>query len=195
MRPQRPSKFMKWPLSPSRFSSAESPALYLSSTVDAVQFEIGDQLKTIGEFDLKEDCELKIFDLTMLKIYTDANSVCSDIGNYQNYYGFRCNNPNDFHAHLLWPLLASCYMVKSPNVNDDCIEYKFPQLFSKYLKDNNICDGIRYFTVRNENLNPSEATMCDYVLFTRNYNSDGYDEKLMNNFIITIKILTETSTL
>lgn len=170
-----------------RFSEIGYPALYLSSSEEGCNLEIrkGDGEDVyIGKYYVNDDQKLKFFDLTILDLpIKGENSV-----NYYNLNG-SLNGNYDLATHLLWPLLACCYIVITDS-NEANISYKkeyvIPQYLSRYLRRKDDIDGIRYFTVRNPYLDSYSIKYADYALFTRSYDVDGYDRNLLSKFDITL---------
>lgn len=75
-----------------------------------------------------------------------------------------------------------CYCVDR-NEDSDTVTYIFPQLVSQYIKENYPqITGIKYYTVRNDKLDPNENEFVNVALFTREYDEDGYDVKLCETF-------------
>lgn len=88
----------------------------------------------------------------------------------------------DRKCYLFFWLLVCCYCV-ADNDSQDSMTYIFPQLLSHFIKKNfHDIDGIKYYTVRNEKLNPDETTFVNLALFTRNYDDDGYDMNVCSKF-------------
>lgn len=82
--------------------------------------------------------------------------------------------------YLIWWIIA-CSYCKSSNKEKD---YIIPQLLSHYIRDNYLVDGIRYYTVRDVDLNPLAETCVNLALFTK-YQGDKYDMNLCKNFELT----------
>lgn len=159
-----------------RFSIAGYPCFYIGYSLDVCKAEIGNEgtyVKLYLKDDLKE--KIRVVDLTWTT---------------QDYSS--CSLEDDLKS---WPLIASCYVVpfwcKSQNkvCTDICInfrqEYIIPQLYTLYIK-NNIKDaiGLRYYTVRNENLTYGKHEYMNIVLYPK-YDREkqcNYDMDLMNMF-------------
>lgn len=168
-----------------RFSESGYPALYLSNSETGCMAEI-EAPWTVAKFKMKEaySDEIKILDLTFLNFKT-----------YKPIYEDPGEDISQKAMHLLWPLLAACYCISfrcdiehrqyEPK-RDYKVEYVFPQMLSRFLREERSVDGIKYFTVRDENLNPNEETMADFVFFTNGYNEHGVDERLRRKFDISI---------
>lgn len=172
-----------------RFSESEYPALYLSADKDTCNLEVLSEsmkISTMAEYRVKRcvNPSLKLFDLTILNLPLDGVNKDTD-------YEFKgkSNERGGLAVHLLWPLLACCYVtVKNTNKceKSDLKEYVIPQYLSRYLREKIDVSGIRYFTVRNPSLDSTSEKCTDYALFTREYDERGYDMTLFNKFDITI---------
>lgn len=112
-----------------------------------------------------------------------------------DYYDLLQKGTSQMDLHQMWPIIASCYCLSfwCDHMNKQCNserqymeEYKFPQMISRCFREMGDTDGIRYFTVRDEDLNPNEQEMVDYIFFTKNYDAHGIDRELRDKFCITI---------
>ena len=173
-----------------RFSESGYPALYLSESEDSCKKEIP-EYGTMAKFHLHENSNLEVVDMTFL----DYNNNTLRLNAMKDCNSDRNNNTCQKALHLMWPILMCCYTISywCPFEKKQCPvergyieEYTFPQLFSRYLRKNGLADGIRYFTVRDETLDPNESNMADIVLFTKEYDESGYDEKLRSKFRIEV---------
>lgn len=101
----------------------------------------------------------------------------------------------------VYPLIASCYIVPfySTIQEKECRpdksffreEYIIPQLLTLYLKEEDIANGIIYYSVKDPNLDiqgEGEKDLRNLVLFTNRENNTGemYDNELMSKFDITL---------
>lgn len=152
-----------------RFSTSGYPCLYLGYSKDVCMVEMAPNGTMCGVELYKEDSELSILDLTFPLDNRESDNVMKFI--------------------KAWPLVASCYVVMAnEQINRDAQfreEYIIPQMLTAYLKQNNICDGICYYSTRNENLNPYGRYEDDFrniVLFTREFDESGYDKELIDMF-------------
>lgn len=147
-----------------RFSIAGYPCFYLGYSKNDCYAEISKKGSMIA-MSLKESDSLKVLDLT-----------------------FSTGAEKDFLK--AFPLIASCYIVLMNNVDIEKAkfreEYVIPQMLTSYLKHKGNYDGICYYSVRNENLNPYGRGEEDYrnlVLFPKLKSSDNYyDMELMDKF-------------
>ena len=183
-----------------RFSEYGYPMLYLSQTEKCARYEFKDaedittyifELKENDKNDGNKEFEWKILDLahpyskTAYNMWTNAPKI--DEGK---------EAINSFIRHLFWPIIAACYCIyDSSQLSDESYkiertykaEYVFPQFLSRYLREHHpYISGIRYFTVRNENLDSTSTDWTNYALFT-NFSNAGdrdYDLDLLNRFII-----------
>ena len=159
---------MRHKCSSERFSIAGYPCLYLGYSKKDCMVEVNQTGSMIG-LSLKEDVSVNVLDLTFYKQQKERKA-------FVNYL-------------KSWPLIAACYMVKC---NEEAYyasfkeEYVIPQMLTAYLKHKynelNI-DGICYYSVRNENLNPQGEGENDYrnlVLFP--YNNDVNEENGTNRY-------------
>lgn len=129
-----------------RFSMPGEPCLYLGYTKDVCRKELAKPTGgSMGHFKTKE--ELKVVDLTLYEqADTDTKIKTKTIDMFK-----------------LWPILAACYVAPEETANFK-EEYVFPQIIMKLIKDQNI-DGIRYYTCRNRNLDPSSTDYMNVALF------------------------------
>lgn len=169
-----------------RFSSQGSVCLYLSYTEKACRSEITGEITTIAAFKLKDDVSIKVFDMSAYEL--NKSNTFSD-------------KKNDYKKSLntLWPLIAACNSIAyyCPINNNECksitrnfkIEYVIPQMLASYIKEKfsgrNV-KGIRYYTVRNEMLDPSSTSWMDLVLFTQYESDKKYDRFLEEAFDVAI---------
>lgn len=168
-----------------RYSSQGSVSLYLSNTKEASHVEIGDDGTTTAIYSLQADKEIKVFDMCAFNL---------------NRHQGKCKNPNEGKSlNTLWPLIAACNSIAYYcSLNDkECksitrnfkIEYVIPQMLASYIKekisDQNV-RGIRYYTVRNEMLDPSSTDWMDLILFTEYDSNRKYDKFLDDAFSVTI---------
>lgn len=162
-----------------RFTLCGCADLYLSYTREACEREIGND-GTIAKFVLKNNSEIKVFDMSAYELNSSIHF----------------DDKNTEQLMIMWPLIATCNSIACccPVNKHECkelnrkfkIEYVIPQMFASYLKSRNIADGIRYYTVRDENLNPRKIDMMDIVLFTTYSHDSRYDDQLLNKFEISI---------
>lgn len=169
-----------------RFSSQGSVCLYLSYTKKACRSEITDEITTIASFKLKDDVSIKVFDMSAYEL-NKSNTFSDKEDNHKK------------SLNTLWPLIAACNSIAyyCPLNNKECksitrnfkIEYVIPQMLASYIKekfsDLNV-RGIRYYTVRNEMLDPSSTDWMDLVLFTEYEPDKKYDSFLEESFDVTI---------
>lgn len=142
--------------------------------------EIGNN-GTIAEFLLKDPHTIKVFDMSAFKL------------NCAKHFQ---DDQRKEQLIVIWPLIAACNSIAycCPVSKKECqsikrnfkIEYVIPQMFAAYLKSKNTVDGIRYYTVRDENLDPKAINMMDIVLFTKYSSETHYDEELLTKFDISI---------
>ncbi|MCH5214137.1 MAG: hypothetical protein J1E97_03015 [Muribaculaceae bacterium] len=183
-----------------RFSESGYPMLYLSQTEECLRYEFKDadeitiymyEPKKYCNNDVKNDPDWQILDLAhpysrqAYEIWTKApkNDEVNVI-------------KNSFIRHLFWPIIATCYCNYHLSPSSDelaqkervyKVEYVFPQFLSRYLRSHHpYVSGIRYFTVRNKNLDSTSLYWTNYALFTDFSNSgdDDYDFKLLTKFYI-----------
>ena len=164
-----------------RFSESGYPALYLSASKEGCKVEIPGKA-TIAKFLLRNvEKTFHFLDLTFLNLQNNELNVTK----------------NQKELHLMWPIIACCYILTHWDSNnqrqDNAIrfykeEYIFPQLLSRFLRETALVDGIKYFTVRDELLDPSNDDKTDYVFFTKQYDKNGLDEILSSKFDINILI-------
>lgn len=153
-----------------RFNRLGCPCLYLSFSMDACVKEMTlTPRDMLGSFELKNsNSELKLFNMTELIDQIKKKGEFSQLDSFD----------------LLWPLFAACYTICSED-EESPLMYIIPQMFAYYVRNEYGLDGIQYYTVRDENLNPAESKMKNVVLFTTN---DGleYDYNLLDKFDISI---------
>lgn len=153
-----------------RFSIAGYPCLYLGYSKNVCMVETSQNGTMCGlELSKAQTKGLKILDLS----FGNSQNEDEDVDNFI----------------IAWPLIVSCYIIMAnEQINRDSKfreEYIIPQMLTAYLRHNTDFDGIRYYSTRNENLNPygrKEEDFRNVVLFTKNYDSDGYDMELINRF-------------
>lgn len=170
-----------------RYSSQGSVSLYLSTTKEASHVEIGNEDTTTAIYSLHRDQEIKVFDMCAYKI------------NSQQREGGIPNPDEGKSVNTLLPLIVACNSIAycCPINNTECksitrnfrIEYVIPQMVASYIKEK-LSDqkvrGIRYYTVRNEMLDPSSTDWIDLVLFTEYDLALKHDKFLEEAFDITI---------
>ncbi len=153
-----------------RFSIAGYPCLYLGYSRNVCFTEISQKGSMCG-LTLKQELSnhIKILDLTFAKDQSENQNVMNFI--------------------KAWPLIASCYIVMAnEQINRDSKfreEYIIPQMLTAYLKHNTDYAGICYYSTRNENLKTDGHGEDDYrniILFTKDFDRDGYDMDLINKF-------------
>ena len=151
-----------------RFSIAGYPCLYLGYSKNDCLVEVSSTGSMIG-LSLKAGHWIKVLDLTFSKEQEEGNSL-------EEYL-------------KAFPMIAACYVVLMNKVYTDEAkfreEYVIPQMLTSYLKHNGYFNGIRYYSVRNENLNPFGRNEKDYrnlVLFPNLDTTPDYDMELMNKF-------------
>lgn len=161
-------KSMRYKCSGERFSIAGYPCFYIGYSKNDCYVEIGETGSMIA-MSLNDAGSLKVFDLTFSE-------------GQQNGDGLK-------EYLIAFPLIASCYVVTMNCDDADSVkfreEYVIPQMLTSYMKDKGRYDGIRYYSVRNENLKTLGRDEDDYrnlVLFTNLNDSDEYDMELMNKF-------------
>lgn len=134
-----------------RFSLPGEPCLYLGYSEKVCRIELDNQKGgSIGHFKTLKD--INIIDLTLNKL---QNSV-----------------PNLFE---LWPILAACYVTPPDRVGGYKEEYVFSQIIMRYIKDtffenkdekkDRKCYGIRYYTCRDAELDPTSEEYLNVALF------------------------------
>lgn len=170
-----------------RYTSQGSVSLYLSTTIGASHVEIGNENVTTAIYTLHTDKEIKVFDMCAY----DINSLQGNGGHM---------DPTELKSmYNLLPLIIACNSIAyyCPLNNKECksitrnfkIEYVIPQMLASYIKekfsDLNV-RGIRYYTVRNEMLDPSSPDWMDLVLFTEYEPDKKYDSFLEESFDVTI---------
>ena len=144
-----------------RFNRAGRPILYCGQSLVGCKKEVSYDPNeyTTAEFTTKT--EFKFFDLACVKLNEYK---------YSGYYGQQDDDYKEAKNELLylWPIIALSYIVdktdkeqtKSPEKNTT---YLFPQLLSEYIQETYPdIQGIRYFTVRNENIDPVKSTFTDF---------------------------------
>ena len=151
-----------------RFSIAGYPSFYVGYSKNDCFVEISKMGSMIG-VSVNERNSIKVLDLTFSK---------------------EQENGEELDAFLkAFPLIASCYVVMTNSVDTEKAkfreEYIIPQMLTSYLKHQNKYDGICYYSVRNENLDPLGRCENDYrnlVLFPNLNSKEDYDMNLMNKF-------------
>lgn len=150
-----------------RYSIAGYPCLYIGYSKKDCYLEISPNGSMIG-LSLKEEYDLQVLDMTF---YEDQmkNRRCDDF-------------------IKVWPIIAACNLVL-PKADTEKVkfreEYVIPQLLTAFLKHKNIYDGICYYSVRNETLNPQGIGEDDYrnlVLFPDFIGENEYDNSLLDKF-------------
>lgn len=150
----------------SRFGRKSDILWYLGYSKEVcIECESRKDTVCIAKFKTKKGILLNVVDLTQGTLFNNKEHKLDNI------------------CYIFWWLIASCYCGYDKYSEDSHNTYIIPQLFSKYLKESNFSiDGIKYYTVRNEKLNPNESTYVNVALFTRSYNEEGYDLALCNKF-------------
>lgn len=164
-----------------RFNNKGYPCLYLSFEEKGCKTEM--------KFSNEKD-SLSTFQYTA----TDKDLIMLDLTKVNNSE-YTSDNVNII-AHILWPLIASCYGIsrycreigcECPNVTKNFkIEYVISQMFAEYVHYHLNLDGIIYYTVRNEHLDPEKPEMKNVVLFTNPKDGEVYDQDLLSKFNISI---------
>ena len=162
-----------------RFSIEGYPCLYLGYSKRVCEIEISSG--SLAQFFLKETLN-RILDLTL-----GQGEGKKDI--------------SEINLVKVYPLIASCYIVPfySTIQEKECRpsksffreEYIIPQLLTLYLKEEDIADGIIYYSVKDPNLDTQGKGENDFrnlVLFTNRENNTGeiFDSELINKFDKTI---------
>ena len=150
----------------SRFGTKDDILWYLGYTREVcIECEARKDTACMAQFRLKPNEIIKVLDLTQGNLFSKDNSKTDGL------------------CYIFWWLIACCYCGYDKYDTNDHNTYTFPQLFSKYIKENYPhIDGIKYYTVRNALLNPDENTYVNVAFFTRNYNEEGYDMDLCGKF-------------
>ena len=134
-----------------RFSMPGEPCLYLGYSKDVCYRELGkDSGGSLGHFVTKE--EMQVVDLTL-----DAQ---------------KNGNTNMFE---FWPILAACYVAPDNRNANFKEEYIFPQVLMNFIKNkkkNNVI-GLRYYSCRKADLDPSSKEYMNIALFT-DTNKSGF---------------------
>ena len=146
-----------------RFSIAGYPCFYLGYSKNVCLTEISPNGTMCGlELSNNQTNELKILDLS----FGDDQEKGNDVDKFIK----------------AWPLIASCYIVMAnEQINRDAIfreEYIIPQMLTAYLRHKTDYNGIRYYSTRNEELDPrgrNEKDFRNVVLFPKDVDSSGYD--------------------
>lgn len=167
-----------------RFSEEGYPALYLCRTREGCEAEIS-ELQTLAEYTVLEDAKLSFLDLTILKLNAEEITTPRWI-TVGTPDGSESVLERKRNIHLLWPIIACCYITYKDNNRKYKKEYTFPQFLSRYLREESKVDGIRYFTVKDDDLDSNTGTMSDYIFFTKQYDCDGFDKNLLSKFKIEI---------
>ena len=158
-----------------RFSIPGYPCFYVGYSKNDCILEIA-QHGSIGSFRPKEGFKFKLIDLTM---DTEGRTIPEE-----TFLSF-------------WPLIAACYVVSTipEGQSNEKVgfreEYIIPQFLSIYIKnaiDSNSDDfwGIRYYSVKNPDLDPCGRGENDYrnIMFFTDYDGiHAYDKRLMDNFV------------
>ncbi len=166
-----------------RFNIKGYPCLYLSYSKDGCKKEMNysTECDSIASFQFKSNNSRRLFDL----------SWCEQKDN-QN---INLEPRNRKIIHILWPLIAACKSISRYCNETKCecttepknfkIEYVIPQMLAEYVQYNLKLDGIFYFTVREDDFNPTELNMQNVILFTKpSGRSKEYDMDLLNEFDI-----------
>jgi hypothetical protein len=157
-----------------RFSISGYPCLYIGYTKEICKKEVGNDPCSVIQIELKG--QLNLIDLTW-----DVDFL-------------KDSSPDTFL--MAYPIIAACYVVPFYCTQNEmsCKEIKakfkeqyiFPQFVTMYIKkafDGKI-DGIRYFTTRDPNLDPTNNNGKDIVLFPHFNGTDveKYDMSLIDKF-------------
>lgn len=154
-----------------RYSIAGYPCLYLGYSEDVCYLEMGKVDCSCIKLKLKEGKKLSCFDLTLRYFDNDQNVLVK-----------------------FWPLVAACNLIPfycvftkevyTPSNIGFKEEYIIPQLLTMYIhkKFPKVVDGIRYYTVRNEDLNPFCDKYMNLILFTRYHKQIRFDKDLCDKF-------------
>lgn len=133
-----------------RFSMPGEPCLYLGYSKDVCYKELGlDKGGSIGHF--QTNSSIKVVDLTL---------------NGQK------GKLNDLFE--LWPILAACYVAPDNSEVNFKEEYIFPQIIMMYLKSQEEVDGLRYYSCRYPELNPTITDYMNIALFARKKEESRY---------------------
>lgn len=164
-----------------RFGLKDKPCLFLSQTEKGCieeGYKGGDS--TIGVFNLNNGYSLNLFDMTSLSFNNEIShfSVSDHELQYRKAY-----------IHLLWPLICASYcIIGKTDESGIKNQYLISQLLSEHINQINSeqkhikLHGIRYYSCRNENLNPNLNDWTNICLFTNEHNENGYDTYLFNAF-------------
>lgn len=159
---------MRHKCSSERFSIAGYPCFYLGYSKNDCYVEIGKVGSMIGVL-LKKGHSIKVLDLTFSEQQQKGESLIKYL--------------------KAFPLIAACYVVMNNEIDSNNAkfreEYVIPQMLTSYLKHKNISEGVCYYSVRNENLDPLGRNENDYrnlVLFPDLTTTNDYDMKLMKKF-------------
>lgn len=150
----------------SRFGKKNDILWYLGYSKEVcIECESRKDTVCIAKFKTKEAIKLNVLDLTQGPLFNNKEHKLDKV------------------CYIFWWLIASCYCGYDKYCEDSHNTYIIPQLFSTYIKEYfPSFDGIKYYTVRNEKLDPNESTYVNVALFTRSYNEEGYDLALCNQF-------------
>jgi hypothetical protein len=152
----------------SRFGTPDNCLWYLGLSEKVCKYEARGKESSLATFLKKDTVNTTTFiDLTQDGLFSNGTSEF------------------DMKSYLFFWLLICCYCV-TEDISQDYLTYRFPQFLCKFIKKNYPeVSGIKYYTVRNEKLNPDETTFINLALFTKNYNEDGYDMNVCGDFIMT----------
>lgn len=147
-----------------RFGKPDNYLWYLGLSEEVCKYEARGKIGSMAKFVKAEGTNpMFVIDLTQDGLFVDSFA-----------YEKKC--------YVFWWLLVCCYCVDR-NEDSDTVTYIFPQLVSQYIKENYPqITGIKYYTVRNDKLDPNENEFVNVALFTREYDEDGYDVKLCETF-------------
>ena len=147
-----------------RFGNEEKHYWYLGYSKDVCKCEARGRVGSLATFKLKAGTEtLFIIDFTQKGLFDESNLESEEV------------------CYIIWWLIASCYCFTNEETSKET--YIIPQMISRYIEENmKDVSGIRYYTVRNEKLDPFENTYVNIALFTNNYNDEGYDLSLCEKF-------------
>lgn len=145
-----------------RFDLKDRTGWYLGESIEVCRIEVGNRPAHIMQINLKSSKTIDVVDITAENLF-DIDKIDNEV--------------------VLFPIILACYCV-SPSA-DNKEQYLISQYLSRYIfehrKDMKV-QGIQYFTVRNEELNPQESTYKNITLYPEKIEKNGYDMTLMNKF-------------
>lgn len=145
-----------------RFSISGYPCFYIGYSKNVCQQEISPKGSIIS-LSLKKGIKLKVYDLTLGK---------DQLENQEKVGAFMA----------VFPLISACYIKMDEEISRNAKfreEYIIPQMLTSYLRNKTNYDGVCYFSVRNENLDPNGREENDYrnlALFTNVYMEDSIQD-------------------